>query len=251
MDLETSKSAVIFSYSGRFGHFLKAEASASALSYPVPPRTVLLGVLGAVLGLAKDKPQIELATTRLAVTGEQPQTHWHRAKFRKEIPTPLPTKVKLGMKGSDKPEKATLIKQEWLIKPNYQIIACLPESHHSEFVRRLKAKAWHYSPCLGLSEMNADIEFISEAKATALQDKQTLRCQSIVPQDTVKIDGEKILEDKLIVQVLRMPRALTEDRIFSHANYLVERQGRPIPVQTQDAWNITIENLNPFPVMFL
>ena len=44
-----------FRLSGRFAHFLRAEASASALSYPVPPRTVILGILGAVLGLSKDK----------------------------------------------------------------------------------------------------------------------------------------------------------------------------------------------------
>ena len=47
-----------FRLSGRFAHFLRAEASASALSYPVPPRTVILGILGAVLGLSKDNHRL-------------------------------------------------------------------------------------------------------------------------------------------------------------------------------------------------
>src|SRR5918995_594562 len=63
-----AKPAVVFEYAGRFGHFLRAEASVSALSYPVPPRTVLLGVIGAVLGLEKDTPQVELAEALISVS---------------------------------------------------------------------------------------------------------------------------------------------------------------------------------------
>lgn len=251
MDKVINRPIAIFSYSGRFAHFLKAEASASALSYPVPPRTVLLGVIGAVLGLPKDTPQIELDGSLLALTGGQPQTHWHRAKFRKEIPTPLPRLVKIGMKGSDKPEKATLIKQEWLINPSYQILASLPETYHDDFVKRLKERAWYYSPCLGLSEMNANLEFIAEATASLHREAQSLHCQSIVPQDSVDIDGEKLLEDKLEIQVLRMPRDLSGDRVFTHRDYLIEQRGRPIPVSTSEAWNISTSSLKPFPIMFL
>ena len=38
---------VRFRYQGRVGHFLRAEMNASALSYPVPPRTALLGLWSA------------------------------------------------------------------------------------------------------------------------------------------------------------------------------------------------------------
>ena len=253
-----SKPFVIFSYSGRFAHFLRAESSASALSYPVPPRTVLLGVLGAVLGLSKDVPQVELKETMLAVTCRgNHQTHWHRAKFRKEIPTPLPGVVKVGMKGSDKPEKATLIKQEWIVKPNYEIIASLPELYHNEFVSRLEKESWYYSPFLGLSEMNAKLKFIAEATATIIQEKKPLLCRSIVPQDSVEVDGEELekhlqeSEKALEIQVIRMPRDVSQDRVFTHSNYLIERNGHPIPVVTSQAWNIITDIRKPFSVMLL
>lgn len=229
---------VTFSYAGRFGHFLRAEASASALSYPVPPRTVLLGMLGAVLGLEKDTPQIELKDALVAVAGEQPRTHWHRAKFRKEIPTPLPEHLKVGAKGSDKPEKATLIKQEWLIRPNYQVTVNLPEPHHAELARRLKARTWHYSPSLGLSEMTADLTFIDEGEATPLLDETTVRCESVAARAEVTIAGQDFLSDGLALQVIRMPREVTPDRIFTHADYLVERGGRPIPITTSKAYRL-------------
>lgn len=250
MDL-ARRNTVIFSYSGRFAHFLRAEASASALSYPVPPRTVILGVLGAVLGLPKDTPQEELQDSLIAVTGEQPSTHWHRAKFRKEIPTPLPLVVKRNKKGTDKPEKATLIKQEWLINPRYELIASLPERYHQPFVDRLKARAWHYSPCLGLSEMTADLEYLAEAEAIPITNTQMLSCQSIVRQEAVRVNGQELLEQHLEIQVMRMPQNVTAERVFTHKSYLLERRGRPIPVHTDQAWNVTIANLKPFPVMFL
>ena len=44
---------VRFRYQGRVGHFLRAEMNASALSYPVPPRTALLGLVGNILGLGQ------------------------------------------------------------------------------------------------------------------------------------------------------------------------------------------------------
>ena len=99
-----ARPAVVFEYAGRFGHFLRAEASVSALSYPVPPRTALLGMIGAVLGLEKDTPQVELKDALVAVSGPIPETHWHRVKLRKDPPAPLPRKVKKGDK-ADRPTR--------------------------------------------------------------------------------------------------------------------------------------------------
>ena len=53
------------------------------MTYPVPPRTVLLGLVGAVLGLEKDTPQQLLADARLAVGGELPKRFWHKTNVRK------------------------------------------------------------------------------------------------------------------------------------------------------------------------
>ena len=76
--------AIHFNLSGRFAHFLKAEAGVNALSYPIPTRTILLGMIGAVLGLEKDTPQVILEPAYFAIQGKMPQRHWHRAKLRKD-----------------------------------------------------------------------------------------------------------------------------------------------------------------------
>ena len=248
--MDQVRPVVVFDYCGRFGHFLRAEASASALSYPVPPRTVLLGVIGAVLGLEKDTPQDLIGDARIAVSGKNPRTHWHRAKFRKDPPTALPMRIKVRAKGSDKPERATLIKQEWLIKPHYRVTASLPEPFHEQLVERLKTRAWHYCPSLGLSEMIAELKFIAEGTAHPLE-AQSVQCQSVVAQDNAELDGQQFVKNSLEIQIVRMPRAVTSERVFSHANYLVERRGRPIPVETSAAFRLSGEMLEGAQVMFL
>ena len=45
---------VTFVWQAKYGHFLRAESNVNALTYPVPPRTAVLGLLGAILGLEKD-----------------------------------------------------------------------------------------------------------------------------------------------------------------------------------------------------
>ena len=37
-------------------------------------------------------------------------------------------------------------------------------------------------------------------------------------------------------QEIRLPRDVTEDRIFSHADYFMEMNGRAVPLKTGNAW---------------
>lgn len=239
----SGRPAVVFEYAGRFGHFLRAEASVSALSYPVPPRTALLGMIGAVLGLEKDTPQVELKDALIAVSGPIPKTHWHRVKLRKDPPTALPRKVQRGAKGSSTGERATLIKQEWLFEPRYTVTACLPEKHHANFATRLHERRWHYSPCMGLSEMAAQLDLVGEGTANILSSGSKVSCTSVAPRHGAVLDGRRTLEasgngDPLAILPQRMPREVTEDRIFTHADYLIERSGLPIPLQADSAYEI-------------
>lgn len=226
-----------FRIKGRFGHFLRADAGASAISYPVPPRTVLMGIVGAVLGLAKDQPQVFLEPMKAAIAGKIPMTHWHKAKLRKDPPDSLPFVVKKTQKQEKitKPEKATLVNQEWLFEPSYEIWAGLPEPYHSELEGRLRERRWYFQPYLGLSEMMADLEYVDTMDAEKLTEG-TYAVETVIRQDQVKLDIEGIYNNKLAVNILRMPRTVSPERVFSHAGYLMEREGRPVPVSTDRAY---------------
>jgi CRISPR-associated protein Cas5h len=228
-----------FQLRGRFAHFLRAEASASALSYPIPPRTAILGILGAILGIPKDEPQVILEPAKIAISGKLPATHWHRAKLRKDPPAPLPRVIKKTYKPDrdTKSEKATLILQEWLFEPVYTVWVSIPEPYHSNLELRLRERRWHFTPYLGLSEMMADIEYLGSDEAFPLP-KGSYDVISAFPQDLGEIDMKQAFQRELAIHRLRMPQSVSSDRVFHHVNYLTEREARAIPVITDQAYRV-------------
>jgi CRISPR-associated protein Cas5h len=225
---------VCFRYSGKYGHFLRAEANANGITYPYPPRTVLLGLVGAVLGLEKDGPQVHLAEARLAVGGVPPQRFWHKTNVRKDPPAPLPYTVKARDKGSSSEQRNFRFPQEWLWKPDYRVWATLPGDYHADFVGRLRDRRWHFTPSLGLAFLLADLELIQEIEPEPLPEAVHF-VSTVTPQPGNEWGREAAVTDLGLVS-LRMPAAATADRVFTHKAYWFEHKGRPFPVRTRDAW---------------
>jgi CRISPR-associated protein Cas5h len=227
---------VSFAYSARFGHFLRAEANANGVTYPVPPRTALLGLLGAVLGLEKDAPQQLLDGAHLAVGGELPKRFWHKTNVRKVPPAPLPFQVKATATGtSGAAEKNFRFPQEWLWRPCFRVWAALPESHHANLAARLREQRWHFGPCMGLSEMLANLSDSEEAVAERLP-PGVHRVRTVAPQNAVRVETAVASGEQLTLQALRMPVSVTPDRVFTQRAYWIEVGGRPFPVETEEAW---------------
>jgi CRISPR-associated protein Cas5h len=224
----------------KYGHFLRAEANANALSYPVPPRTAVLGMLGAILGLEKDSLSEVLGDAQVAIGGALPQRFWHRIKLRKDPPTALPLTIKKGQKGSTgSDEKATLILQEWMWKPDFLIHIVMPNDVElfSKLCKRVADRQWYFSPCMGLSELLAKVELIgiSEAKHLPYGER---KIASIFPQSAGRVLNT---DENLGIHLLRMPHSVDSERVFSHQGYYLEHQGRALKVATDQAWKFMVQ----------
>jgi CRISPR-associated protein Cas5h len=226
---------VCFEYKAKYGHFLRAEANANGVTYPVPPRTALLGLIAAVLGLPKDALARELSDAHVALGGALPHRFWHKTNVRKDPPTPLPWRVKATDKGSSSAQRNFRFPQEWLWQPCYRVWASLPGTHQADLVGRLRDRRWHFTPCMGLSEMLAELDFIHGGDAEPLP-MGTHFIGSVARHDSGRIDSAKAADVGLTMQSLRMPASVTEDRIFHHRTYWLEHIGRPFPVLTGSAW---------------
>jgi len=195
-----SDKCIIFEYRGKFAHFLKAEANASAPSYPFPTRTVLLGLVGAVLGLTKDLPQIFLKNANFAVSGKAEATHWHTANLRKDPPALLSKTIK----SSDK---------------------------------RIRNREWFFTPCLGLSEMMADLNFVDSVKTEQLEEG-VYGIETPVRKTEVEFDISIALGQNFVIKSIRMPRDVTDKRKFSHEAYLYEANGEALYLKTATACKV-------------
>ena len=226
---------VHFRYHGKFGHFLRAESTVDGLTYPVPTRTALQGLVGAVLGLNKDEPQLVLAEAKLAVAGPVPHRFWHKTNVRKDPPAALPYTVKRRDRGTAADERNMRFAQEWLWQPDFHVWAALPATVHEEFASRLRTRRWHFSPSLGLSELLAQLDHLEDLVAMPLP-QGVHRIGTVAPQEAGEIDRGQAAADGLTLQALRMLSGVTADRVFSHRTYWVEIKGRPFPLETAQAW---------------
>ena len=213
------------------GTLLRAEANANGITYPFPPRTALLGMIGAVLGMGKDEPQVRLSDAHVAISGLPPMRFWHKTNVRKDPPAQLPHVVKAKDKGSSSEQRNFRFPQEWLWQPDYRIWAALPADDHTNLAGRLRERRWHFTPSLGLAFLFAELEFISEFDAEKLPEGEH-QVATISPHAPERTPADS----ELGLVSLRMPAAATADRVFTHKAYWFEHQGRPFPVKTTEAW---------------
>lgn len=231
-----------FRWFAKYGHFLRAEANASALTYPVPPRTAVLGLLAAILGLKKDQLPEILGKMKVAITFPNglPQRFMHQVKLRKDPPAALAWTIKKTQKldRETAPERANLNLQEWLWKPDFQIHVAFPEQPNliDQLSKRIQNRQWYFCPCMGLSELLAEVEFLSYEEAILCEESE-IAIQGICP--AVSIEKVIATREELGIQLLRLPYQVTCERTFEHQNYYLEYQGRPFSVKTKHAWQLS------------
>lgn len=223
---------------GQIAHFLQAPYSVYWATYPIPPRTVLQGIVGAVLGLDKDTPQVELASAQFSVSGGIAPIHRHGCNLRKNtVPSTRPFSVNSVLKHEHNTEEfnvhTTRVQQEWLYEPEFIIVAHLPDQYHEKFVHRLRNQEYHYTPCLGNAGMFAMFDLLEEGEITPLPEGD-YAVQSVVRHTpTTRLAMTK----HLAMQSIAMPWSVDTERVFTTCPdpYLVTRSGDPIPVHTTDA----------------
>jgi CRISPR-associated protein Cas5h len=58
-------------------------------------------------------------------------------------------------------------------------------------------------------------------------------------QDQIELDINQVYGDNpLSLHMLRMPRMLSETRVFRHASYILEKDALPVPVRTSEAYKV-------------
>src|ERR1700676_184492 len=144
----------VFEVAGDMAHFRRQYAITTALTYVVPPRTALCGLVGAILGLSKhENAYLKSFADAEAVFGLQ---------ILKPIRTGHVSINLLDTKGSRsfRPKTVnphTTMRYEIVRCPHYRVIFGHP-SLSEKVVATLRSGETHYTPCLGLAWMLAWFE---------------------------------------------------------------------------------------------
>lgn len=248
---------VIFRYKGKYAHFRRPYTNVSSLSYPFPPRPTISGLLGAILGIKKD----EVAETfkkdnlKVAVKIEQEiKTITHVTNFRQDGFGGIDYSIKKPKNGWKPKElknippynQATQIPMELLYHPSFLIYVHLVDNIiFNEFISRLKTERYFYTPCLGLSEFLATIEYI-DIKDAVLMNKGEYTINSIIAKDDCILIRERLESEKHHIQELKVPYLGTAKREFNYRRYILNIKPEAIPVNMKvDVFKV-FENIISF-----
>ncbi len=226
MDSSNSNQWLIFDVWGDYAHFKKFYTTASPLTFSIPPRTALIGLVSAILGYPKDS-YFEKMLTRKAKFAIR---ILNQIKKTRLIINFINTKDNFWTPArTPHHEPRTQYIIEFLKDPRYRIYFLHEEREvHNSFKEMLINHKSFYTPYLGITELIANFEFIGETE-TEEEIESSLEqleiCSAIPIDQNFKIEFES---DKKYFKE-KIPIEMTNDRIVTnYREVLFEASGKTI-----------------------
>jgi CRISPR-associated protein Cas5h len=229
---------IAFDIHGKYGHFKKPYSTASPVTFPFPPTSAVLGMLGAVCGYAKDEYHQKIG--------------WDKVKIGIQIINPV-RKIKAGLnhinvknnkKGwkffCNRTHKPT--NHEFLKDPGYRIyIARANPECMTRLEESLAGEKTVFTPCLGLSECLAVIDYKGKFSGQALPPAE-YPVSSIVPEIHGRLK-ENNLSGKRVIR-LRVPDRMNNQReVGRYVSVMYDDNLNPLLVETDQGVRVGEENI--------
>lgn len=241
-----SDHVLVFDVTGEYGHFRKFNTTTSPLTYPIPPRSTVLGMIGAILGIERETG---IGKYREGQTPLANLLDTHAARIGVQLLRPV-TKVNMAFNLVNTKnsffniDNRTQIEYELLKNPAFRIFlqwensALLERLEHS-----LSNQHAHFTVNLGLSQLLAQVSYVGKFPV-----RQEITDDFIEVVSAIKLDlldarnpvnfkkGEagdfKYLSDTY-------PNVLTPERLVAEfAEIMVEAKGNPIEVRSQYVYSV-------------
>lgn len=235
---------LLFELSGEYGHFRKFNTTSSPLTYSIPTRVALVGILGAILGVERE---VSTGVYPNGVTPVNELFDREKTYFAVQILNPV-KKVNIGFNLLDTGKSAstffniqnrTQIEFELLKNPKYRIFFGHDDKKvFGEIANRIKAVDHHFTPYLGLSQFTAKVDWLGTEKLVWQNAvKDDIEINSILNLSLYSGENNITLGRNAFYSSDTMPMAMRRDRVVTeYAEVLIERTGQPISIKTDGYW---------------
>jgi len=236
---ENIKEILIFDVWGDYAHFRRGYTTTSPLTFSIPPRTALCGLIGAILGLGKNNNEyLKHFKLEQAKIGLRLLNPVKKVRIAENL---IHTKKGEGCEGIGMNiiKKRTQIDFEFLKDPRYRIYFWHADNElYNKLKSNLIGHKTVYTPCLGLSENIANFKFVGEfdvimktSEAGFSQIHSVLPIEKVLEKNGIKFDLRKEYFS------LRLPVELNQERIVTkYSDVLFERNGSPIEVKMKERY---------------
>lgn len=148
---------LIFDITGEFAHFRKFNTTSSPLTYLIPTRTAVAGLLGAVVGLGREE-FYEYFLREKAGIAIQAKNKLTKQGYAFNL---INTK-----EGMNRIKNRTQVKFEFVAQPCYRVFFTHTDpSIYDDIKSRIQTKRFFFQPYLGLAQLTADLVYIDEVES--------------------------------------------------------------------------------------
>lgn len=243
-----SKEILIFDISSEYGHFRKYNTTTSPLTYSIPTRTAIAGILGAILGMERE------IADGIFSEGVMPVQEFF-SKTNSDIAVQIINSVKkeniavnlINTKTSfyDLTKAGrTQIEFELLKDSKFRIFFSLENNLvFNDLTERIKTKSFHFSPYLGLAQFTATIDFVDVCLAELVENNEEEYIDIITAVNLSKLNAERPVEFdySAMYSANNMPIEMNRNReVQEYSEVLIEKNG--LPVKAKAARYYKVEN---------
>jgi len=200
---------LIFDIWGDLAHFRRYDTTSSPLSWPFPPRPTVFGMLGAIMGLGKERYLAEFQDEHVSVA----LSLLRRPRSLRISYNHVDTKS-AQLFGRMKPSGGrTQIRREVLADVRYRIFFRHPDAAFQQRLTGLvRAHQSIYTVSLGLAAMLADFAFVAALRPEPRALTEATEVVSVVPYQQVRSVPAPGAAPLLLNG---LPRHLTPERIVT------------------------------------
>ena len=240
---------LVFDIWGEYAHFKKIYATTSALSYAIPPKTTVYGILGAMIGLEKEgNAYLKAFSDKSCKVGIQ---YVARRKNGENKPLTfqrmgINMKAELGRKKEGAPPKPTMM--EFVHRPHYRLyVSHTDATIFDKLKTAVETHTTVYTPSLGLAGLVANFEFKGVFNTEGVSSIDSVAIHSVIPRrEFVAFDDAMFVPDSefaIIEQSLYAIEMDIERNVTERDDILLERKGEPIFAKVKTHYPINGENI--------
>ncbi|ALA70689.1 CRISPR-associated protein Cas5 [Geobacillus stearothermophilus 10] len=226
---------LVFDIRADFGHFRQLYSTSSPLTHSFIPPTAFFGLLSAITGVGKEENEylrvFNHKTTNMAIRLMGPVR-----KTRVGI-NYVNTKGNIWVPKQRREGARTQIRVEFLRFPHFRCYVSMNDherfSYLIDLVRQHKSV---YTPCLGLSECLADVQFVAMEDFRFVQgaERKTVSICSVLPRKDVQVleveEGKEYRKERVAWE-------MDPERVVSrYEEVIFEAAGRPILASVPHYW---------------
>ena len=234
------KKVLVFDFYAPLGHFKMPYTTTSPLTFPVPPKTAVYGIIGAIIGLDKNEYleyfQDKSLKTAIGINKKIKKTGISQNLINTKV-----VKMFARMNSRKNPPR-TQIRIEFLKDVSYRIYLTWENKDLYEKLKNMLS--FHksvYSLSMGLSECLANYSYIGEFEAEEVTSNESyIELNSILPIDLLKDNHQiKILEKGKKFLRVHLPTEMKSNReLTGTRDFIVEENGKTILTSISNYWHI-------------